>query len=296
VLFGIIVALTANRAGATASGISPTPNERVAWNDVTGWIDFNPGGVGTVSVSEQELTGYAMSSIGPISLDCKTSPNGSICAQSNYGICNGSAATRNTEGLCTNYDGTGRLSGYAWNDAIGWISFRGPQYEVRIDASGIFQGYAWNDAIGWIRFNGSYGTGQTYAVQTESWRPSSFAGTLDSPIFEAEAGSVLQSITWHGERNTGVVDFQIAAAETAAGPWNFMGPGGSSQNYYGTSCAQSFIGGIHEDGAQAGVATCIDPTAVKGKRFIRYRVQLRSDQAQTQTPRVDDIILNWSAP
>lgn len=50
------------------------------------------------------------------------------------------------------------LSGYAWSSNIGWISFRGGNYGVRISPEGLFSGYAWSSNIGWINFapGGSY--------------------------------------------------------------------------------------------------------------------------------------------
>ncbi len=56
------------------------------------------------------------------------------------------------------------MSGYAWSDNIGWISFKGTVpsssegYKVTIDRStGDMSGYAWSDNIGWIRFGGLSG-------------------------------------------------------------------------------------------------------------------------------------------
>jgi len=51
------------------------------------------------------------------------------------------------------------LSGYAWSDNIGWISFSGtsPAYGVTEDGSGNLSGYAWSDSIGWIKFGGLSG-------------------------------------------------------------------------------------------------------------------------------------------
>src|SRR3989344_3327174 len=56
---------------------------------------------------------------------------------------------------------TDLLSGYAWSDNIGWISFNdtnhiglGPvQYGVTVSSTGAISGYAWTDSIGWISFN-----------------------------------------------------------------------------------------------------------------------------------------------
>lgn len=57
------------------------------------------------------------------------------------------------------------MTGYAWSDTIGWISFNNlnvgdaVDYGVNIDASGNFSGYAWSDNIGWVSFNSSELTG-----------------------------------------------------------------------------------------------------------------------------------------
>ena len=52
------------------------------------------------------------------------------------------------------------VSGWAWSDNIGWISFNnttdgsGVNYGVNIhNSTGLFSGYAWSDNIGWISFN-----------------------------------------------------------------------------------------------------------------------------------------------
>ena len=56
------------------------------------------------------------------------------------------------------------ISGYAWSDNIGWISFNsldiglGIDYGVLVDMdTGKFSGYAWSDNIGWIDFSPSSG-------------------------------------------------------------------------------------------------------------------------------------------
>lgn len=69
--------------------------------------------------------------------------------------------------------GTGdNLSGFAWSENIGWISFNSTSdgsavsYGVNVDTStqgaggiGLFSGYAWSENIGWISFNQSDITG-----------------------------------------------------------------------------------------------------------------------------------------
>jgi hypothetical protein len=57
------------------------------------------------------------------------------------------------------------ISGWAWSENIGWISFNNISgggaidYGVNIDAAGNFSGYAWSENIGWISFNQSDLTG-----------------------------------------------------------------------------------------------------------------------------------------
>ena len=122
---------------------------KYAWNDNIGWIDFGYS-AGNVNVTSTQLSGYASSSVGFIALDCATSPNGNICGTSNFKVSN---------------NGSGNLTGWAYNDNIGWISFSCqnetpsvcssyPYYQVMINNStGDFSGWAWNDNIGWISFN-----------------------------------------------------------------------------------------------------------------------------------------------
>jgi hypothetical protein len=50
---------------------------------------------------------------------------------------------------------TSKLSGYAWSDTIGWISFDSStngNNEVSIDTNGNLNGYAWSENVGWIKF------------------------------------------------------------------------------------------------------------------------------------------------
>lgn len=50
----------------------------------------------------------------------------------------------------------GDLSGYAWSDNIGWVSFDG----VNVDTNNDISGYAWSDNIGWVSFNETTGCPQ----------------------------------------------------------------------------------------------------------------------------------------
>mgnify|MGYP000179698466 CR=1 FL=1 len=268
--------------------------DRYAWSDVSGWWDFYT--TNNVEVGTSTLRGYAYSpAIGEIVLNCATTPNGDICSDSNFKV--------------TNTDGGGNLSGCAWNDIIGWISFdcadyncqggnicTESNYQVTIDADGYFNGYAWNDVEGWISFNCSNNSGcsaSDYKVRT-NWRPGRMTGYLESSIIDTqrEGGATLQSIIWQGTQPSGTsVDFQIAAATSTAGPWNYKGPDGTGSTWYGAECP---VVGTSDPGAGPDKAICVDKTLTSDNQYLRYKVRLQSNLAQSQTPVVEDIVLNWS--
>jgi hypothetical protein len=269
------------RVVIAATDINST--NRYAWNDLIGWLDFYAED--TVRVNSQSLRGYATSSAEDISLDCHTTRNGNICGQSDYQILN---------------DGIGGLSGFAWNDQYGWISFCGTQnagaatvacpltsstYQVLIDAdNGMFSGYAWNDTAGWFSFNCTNNNGcgaSNYKVQT-SWTATSAIATLDSATYDTgvSGGAQINSVLWHGSQPSETqVRFQFAVSNASSGPWSFAGSDGTSNTYYATG---------------PDVSKWIDYTLHSGKRYFRYRVILVSNRAQTTSPRVEEVIINWS--
>lgn len=261
-----------------ATNISATTTEHWAWNDIIGWIDFfNTNTV--VVATNATTTGYASSSAGDISLDCATTRNGNICAQSSYGV---------------RSDGAGNYTGWAWNDTYGWISFwcgnnngcGSSNYRVVIDGTnGFFSGWAWNDVIGWISFScanaGQNCSTSDYRVVT-SWRSTSTIGWLESSTFDTgvSRGAQLNSFLWQGDLPVGTaVKFQFASSNSSSGPWTFMGTDGTSSTYYTTD---------------PNVSLKLDYSQHTNKRYFRYKAFLFSNVSSTLTPRVDDIIVNWS--
>jgi hypothetical protein len=273
----------------------------VAWDEVTGWWDFY--NTQNVMVRGTRIEGYASSSLGDISLDCATTRNGNICGSSNYGVCNG-PGPHNTDGTCPNGDAGGNLTGWGWNDAMGWISFNCDQsshggsnncsnsnYGVSVNQNtGDFTGYAWNDVVGWISFSGT-----NYKVNT-AWRATSTTGYLISSTFDTGGtnGVTLSSLIWKGDSPGGgtCVKFQIAASSTSGGPWNFKGSSGDNTTFYGAACSQKITGG--DACATENTPICVDSSQFNNQRYYRYKVFLQSNTVQTQTPRMDDVILNFS--
>lgn len=157
-----------------ASNINPTEPLHWAWNDVTGWLDFcvpAPGNTNctlSVNVYDDRLEGYASSSVGYIALNCNTAPAGNCSGLAgNWHVTNTPSPTLGQPSV---------LSGWGWNDVIGWVSFTCdhradgtvPPYNVSTcgtsnygvniitaagPTQGDFTGWAWNDVVGWISFN-----------------------------------------------------------------------------------------------------------------------------------------------
>lgn len=280
---------------------------RWAWNDLIGWLDFYS--TDTVMVSGDRLEGYADSSIGYIAFNCNSTPIGNVCGSpaGNWGVIN---------------DGNGNLSGWAWNDGIGWISLTcnhtsdgtsAPNntntcaianYQVTIDSStGDFSGWAWNDIIGWISLNcDNLGIGNTcapplgsgnstYKVRTTTWRAGAVSSSLVSSVFDTgiSGGVAINSISWKGSLNNGAVDFQLASSNCPngatnpppcdTGNWSYIGPDGTSDSYYsGSQNASIPINLKHHN----------------NHRYLRYKIFLYSDVGQSQTPTVEDVIINYS--
>jgi hypothetical protein len=288
-LIGLIGLIKFITAFAATNILADNPPQYLhwAWNDTIGWIDFYS--TNNVNIYSDRLEGYASSSVGFIALNCNSTPNGNICNPPtlNFKVSN---------------DGSGNLSGWAWNDAIGWISFDSATasssypYQVTINPStGEFSGWAWNDIVGWISFNCSNtntcGTSD-YKVKT-NWNTVPATATLTSSIFDTgvSSGVAINTIMWQGNQPSGTsVKFQIASSNCSngatnpptcnTGSWTYRGPDGSNTTYYTPS--------------GPGVPAKINLQYHNNHRYFRYKIFLYSDAGKTQSPRVDDVIINYS--
>jgi len=263
---------------AEASNIDST--NKWAWNDVVGWIDFYDSDSGAVVISSQ-LQRWAVLKTDTdeyIALDCNTlPPSGTADCDPDFGVDN---------------DG-GDLSGWAWSDTYGWISFSGstPDYGVTIDDAGNWSGWAWNDIIGWISFSGST---PDYKVQSE-WTSSPPCPTcppdeyLESETFDTQAdgGFAFNSLYWEGSLPTdSKVGFQLAVSTSTTDGFtdtDFKGSDGTSSTIYTASASGEVIPLIAEyhNGFQ------------EDYRYYRYRVYLDQFNSTT-TPSVSKIVINWS--
>ncbi len=131
-------------------------------------------------------------------------------------------------------------------------------------------------------------------------------GELYSGVFDTTAsttGASYNSLLWKGvlggpSTDQGHVRFQLAAADCSngatnppactTGSWSFVG---------GNTCTVSdwFDPGAPDTPYDLQSSSCI--AAWNNKRYYRYAVELCSDDCSTAgsyTPRVDDVIVNWS--
>jgi hypothetical protein len=315
------------QAAHAAPNIDDTEPNHWAWNDAVGWIDFLYGNNIQVEAAADRLRGYASSSIGFFAFDCNTAPTPN-CTSPAWFV---SSEVETTGSVITAV----KLAGWAWNDAVGWVSFCGndtegstwngstwecppnPTYQVQISPSGStegeFSGWAWNDAIGWISFNASNcdtdangfldvacgGNNSSTPVVAYRVKLKIFqAGNLISPVYDlcpsgVTCGAGLNYVLWQGDEGglPGSVRFQIATDCSVGAPpscpianWVFLGSDGTASTYY-TSVPDNIMN--------------IRMAFHNNKRYVRYKVFLTPCNMSLgcyppNTPRVDDVIINWS--
>lgn len=250
-------------------------NYKWGWNDIIGWINMHSNH--TAKVTAYKMTGSASSSVGDVLFNCDT------CGSANFETSN---------------DMTGNLSGWAWNDAIGWISWCGNSsgsstwdaglgrwrcpvsttYQTSIKPSGdninsYFYGWAWSDVVGWINFNcldTASCAVNNYKTQTSAGSRTEDATFTSTIIDIGTTTGIFNTIVWKGSQpgNTGV-QFSIATSNDKN---NFPA--------YGAWIS-----------AAAGVPVQLN---IENRRYMRYQVSLKTDHWKTVSPQIDDILINYS--
>ncbi len=262
-----------------------TAGYKWGWNDAIGWINMH--GTHTVKVTAYKITGYASSSVGSIVFDCSTPPSG------------GTWCNNNANDFHTVNDGTGQLSGWAWNDAIGWISLKGTTadnkpYGVRIDPSGdninsYFHGWAWSDVVGWINFNcndfeilpggaGVCTATQDYKTQTSAGSRTDDATFTSNIIDIGTTKGIFNTIMWRGSQ-PGQTKVQFAITT-------------------GAVIGDLALNPITWFDASAGIpiklTKLLTGVEIENRRYMRYWVSLKTDNWKTVSPQIDDIFINYS--
>ncbi|MEE8131928.1 MAG: hypothetical protein V3T98_02690 [Candidatus Paceibacterota bacterium] len=108
------------------------------------------------------------------------------------------------------------------------------------------------------------------------------SGNLTSSIFDTKrtGGAAFNAILWQGDIGDGTVKFRIASSATSTGPWNYYGWDGSGSTDYPISGS-----------ASGDTPISIMPEHHNNDRYVRYRVFLTKT---SNSPQIDDIIINWS--
>ncbi len=263
--------------------------EKWGWNDVFGWVDMKASN--TVMVKNAIVEGYASSSIGMISFDCATMAVPDCATAGSWKVAN---------------DGVGNLSGWAWNDAVGWISMSGTtaggdNYQVKVIPSGngtdsYFHGWAWSDIVGWLTFNckdiealpggGGFCAGtNNYKTQT-STHATGVATNAEfvSSIFDIGTDiGVFNTIGWQGAQPSGsAVQFQIATATSSANLRGNMATIFASSVWMATSPSPA---------SPTKLSASLAGVPVENMRYIRYKAKLTGN---SNSPRIDDIMIGWS--
>lgn len=102
------------------------------------------------------------------------------------------------------------------------------------------------------------------------------SGNLTSSIVDTQVtlGAAMNSVVWQGAANGGSVQFQMAAATSTSGPWNYIGSTGGGSYYSGVANAAIAVANINN------------------YRYIRYKIFL--NPSGSNSPRVNTATLNWS--
>lgn len=254
--------------------------EKWGWNNIMGWLDMKATDTVMVGTTVQ---GYASSSLGDISFDCATMRTAPGCTDPDFK---------------TVKDANGLLSGWAWNDTVGWISMSGTTtdaqvYQARVAPYGdgirsYLRGWAWNDAVGWLDFD-CLETGSCAAndYKTETSADAALASPsaqFVSKLFDlGTSAGVLNTVAWKGAEPAGsTVDFQIATGTATSTLTGDMGTVFAGSSWIPVSAYPASPTKLTE--ALVGMP-------VENRRYFRYRVRL---SGAGNSPRIDDIMIGWS--
>ena len=204
--------------------------------------------------------------------------------------CPSSVYTNSTSTCSVSVSGTGSYGqGVTWSASTGSIDASG-NYTAP-DSTGTDTVTACSSQSGYTNICGPANiivdtpscTPLNFDVAT-TWIPQAATGILDSQTFDTgvASGAQLNSITWRGSLPSSEtsVGFEIAVSNSSSGPWNFIGPDGMP--------GPPFYSGI------AGMPITLGNYSSLAGRYFRYRVILTTNVAQTLSPSVNNVVVNWS--
>lgn len=142
---------------------------------------------------------------------------------------------------------TDNLSGYAWSENIGWISFNCTDtgtcatspYGVTVSATGALSGYAWSENIGWVSFNAGDVSGCPSGTCAPSFDKISGNVTGWAKALSAGGG-------WDGFISLSGINYGVSVSGCAWGGWawgsdvvgwvSFGGANGGTVTGTGNAC------------------------------------------------------------
>ncbi|MDP2812205.1 MAG: hypothetical protein Q8O32_00740 [bacterium] len=145
------------------------------------------------------------------------------------------------------------------------------------DLTGYVLGMSANCSVIYAATSGNQG--EFFIISTEVFDCDyADAGILESSTFDTGSSQVSYNwIAWTAsEPSQTDIKFKIATSDNIDGPWNFVGPDGTSATYYNTA-AQEFI----------------NYTYHLNQRYLRYQLFLDS-QSAWQIPILEDITISYS--
>ncbi len=174
----------------------------------------------------------------------------------------------------------------SWGNA----SFSISQYIMRT-TSASFVDRAWSvnlvdDSNTFTNAYGYYATSSgTLVIQTGTLtlNPTNNSGSLTSVVFDTGRtnGAAFNGIKWKGSLPTSArVRFQFASSNSPSGPWNFIGPDGTTATYYEASGSNQIM-----------------PISLQyhnNHRYFRYKIYLDPKSDNSEAPIVYSVVVNYS--
>ncbi len=145
------------------------------------------------------------------------------------------------------------------------------------DLYGSILGMSANCAVVYAATTGDIGEFSIISTEATNCQYAS-SGMLESSTFDTGTSTLAYNwIRWSGTQPQGTnIKFQLATSNSQGGPWNFLGPDGSSGTYY-TNASQEYI----------------NYQSHLNQRYLRYRLYLDTN-SELQVPILEDVTISYS--
>ncbi|MCX6356147.1 MAG: hypothetical protein NTZ78_14785 [Candidatus Aureabacteria bacterium] len=157
----------------------------LTWGDSVGWLNLRTTHA-KLKIGSNILAGWIWLE------NC-----GWVCLGEGRPLDGGRYSNRGAYNWGVNNDGQGRLSGFAWSEITGWISFRTNHSRVYLDETGQFYGYAWGENAGWLHFGPGWKVSYLAKTDPAPWKEigQEWEDKLAAPPDDSEICSRCDSVT-----------------------------------------------------------------------------------------------------